>query len=385
VEIHPRVIEQVLNKRRTMLIDESIKIDFGAAEILAYGTLLLEGIPIRLSGQDCGRGTFAHRHAVLYDINDGRPYIPLNHLRRSRDEGEEIWQPSRFRIYDSPLSEEAVLGFEYGYSVSHPASLVIWEAQFGDFFNGAQVQVDQFIASSEAKWGQKSRLVMMLPHGYDGQGPEHSSARIERFLQLCAQGNLRVCNATTPAQLFHLLRRQAKQKKKPLILFTHKSLLRAEDAASTPEELANGSFQSVIADEISDKRKSLDRLIFMSGKVYWDLDRYRKTEQELIARVRLVRIEELYPFPAEALMRVMEDKPAKEIVWLQEEPRNNGAYLYMKDQLSRFKVSVRYIGRAESASPATGSPKVHKVQQSKLLHAAFMPFDKMGKDIEITI
>lgn len=385
VELHPRVVEQVLNKRHAMLFAKDVKIDFGAAEILAYGTLLLEGTPIRLSGQDCGRGTFAHRHAVLYDINDGRPYIPLNHLRRSRDEGEEIWQPSRFRVYDSPLSEEAVLGFEYGYSVSHPASLVIWEAQFGDFFNGAQVQIDQFVASSEAKWGQKSRLVLMLPHGYDGQGPEHSSARIERFLQLCAQGNMRVCNCTTPAQLFHLLRRQAKQKKKPLILFTHKSLLRAEDAASNPDDLANGSFKSVIADPVDDKRKGLDRLILVSGKVYWDLERFFKAEDNIKARVRLVRVEELYPFPAAELMRVIEEKPAREIVWLQEEPRNSGAYLYIKDQFSKLNVSVRYIGRAESASPASGSLKVHKLQQAKIMQAAFAPFDKASKDIEITI
>jgi multifunctional 2-oxoglutarate metabolism enzyme len=385
IELHPRVVEQVLNRRRAMLFDKSIKIDFGAAEILAYGSLLLEGIPIRLSGQDCGRGTFAHRHAVLYDINDGRPYIPLNHLRKSRDEGEEIWQPSRFRVYDSPLSEEAVLGFEHGYSVSHPSSLVIWEAQFGDFFNGAQVQVDQFIASSESKWGQKSRLVMMLPHGYDGQGPEHSSARIERFLQLCAQNNMRVAICSTPAQLFHLLRRQAKLKKKPLIIFTHKSLLRAEDAASSVEDLTKGEFRTVIADDIVDKRKSLDRLIFVSGKVYWDLHRFRNEASGDATKVRLVRIEEIYPFPHEEVMRVIEEKPAKEIVWLQEEPRNNGAYLYIKDQFNRMNIAVRYIGRAESASPATGSPKIHKMEQTKLLTSAFLPLEKAGRGGEIVI
>ncbi len=384
VEIHPRVIETVLNKRRAMLFEKDINIDFGAAEILAYGTLLLEGTPVRLSGQDCGRGTFAHRHAVLYDINDGRPYIPLNHLRKSRDEGEEVWQPSRFRVYDSPLSEEAVLGFEYGYSVSHPASLVIWEAQFGDFFNGAQIQIDQFIASSEAKWGQKSRLIMMLPHGYDGQGPEHSSARIERFLQLCALGNMRIANCTTAAQLFHLLRRQAKLKKKPLVIFTHKSLLRAEDAASTVDELCHGGFKTVIADDI-DKRKSLDRLIFLSGKVYWDLHRFQKTIEKPKTNVRLVRIEELYPFPTEEILRVIEEKPAKEIVWLQEEPRNNGAYLYVRDQMNKLNIPLRYIGRSESASPATGSPKVHKLEQSRLIEAAFSPLERTNKHQEITV
>lgn len=384
VEIHPRVIEQVLNKRRAMLFEQDVKIDFGAAEILAYGTLLLEGIPVRLSGQDCGRGTFAHRHAVLYDINDGRPYIPLNHLRRSRDEGEEIWQPSRFRVYDSPLSEEAVLGFEYGYSVSHPSSLVIWEAQFGDFFNGAQIQIDQFVASSEAKWGQKSRLVLMLPHGYDGQGPEHSSGRIERFLQLCAQNNMRVCNCTTSAQLFHLLRLQAKLKKKPLILFTHKSLLRAEDAGSVVAELTSGSFKPVIADEITDKRKALDRLLLVSGKIYWELTRLALEKHDK-AKVRLVRIEELYPFPSEEILRVIEEKSAKEIVWLQEEPRNNGAYLFVKDQMARMGIAIGYIGRKESASPATGSQRTHKAEQARLLEAAFLPAEKNHKNIEILV
>jgi 2-oxoglutarate decarboxylase len=379
VEIHPRVIEHVLNKRRAMLFEQNTRIDFGAAEILAYGTLLLEGTPVRLSGQDCGRGTFAHRHAVLYDINDGRPYIPLNHLRKSRDEGEEVWQPSRFRVYDSPLSEEAVLGFEYGYSVSHPSSLVIWEAQFGDFFNGAQVQIDQFISSSESKWAQRSRLVLMLPHGYDGQGPEHSSARIERFLQLCAQGNMRVANCTTPAQLFHLLRRQAKLKKKPLVIFTHKSLLRAEDAASSVKDLCDGSFQTVIADPL-EKRKTLDRLVFLSGKVYWDLNRAQKTIKTK-SNVRFVRIEELYPFPTEEVMRVIEEKAPKEIVWLQEEPRNNGAYLYVRDQMNKLNLPCRYIGRAESASPATGSPKVHKLEQARLIEAAFLPIETKYQEI----
>lgn len=385
VEIHPRIIEHVLNRRKAMLVDKSVKIDFGAAEILAYGSLLLEGIPIRLSGQDCGRGTFAHRHAVLYDVNDGRPYIPLNHLRKSRDEGEEVWHPSRFRVYDSPLSEEGVLGFEYGYSVSHPSSLVIWEAQFGDFFNGAQIQVDQFISSSEVKWGQKSRLVMMLPHGYDGQGPEHSSARIERFLQLCAQDNMRICNCTTPAQMFHLLRRQAKQKKKPLVIFTHKSLLRAEDAASSVDDLVFGKFHRLIADPLPSRKKNLDRIIFLSGKVYWDLVRYKQSLKKLDINVRLVRLEELYPFPTEEFMRTLEEQPAKDVVWLQEEPRNDGAYLYVKDKLEQLNVSIRYIGRAESASPASGSLKIHKLQQESLINAAFSPIKKPLKDVEISL
>ena len=331
IELHPRVVEHTLNRRHAMLFEKNIKIDFGAAEILAYGSMLLEGIPVRLSGQDCGRGTFAHRHAVLYDVNDGRPYIPLNHLKQSLDDGEEKWQPSRFRVYDSPLSEEAVLGFEYGYSVSHPSSLVIWEAQFGDFFNNAQVVVDQFIASSESKWGQKSRLTMLLPHGYDGQGPEHSSARIERYLELCAKDNLRVSNVSSPAQLFHLLRRQAKLKKKPLIIFTHKSLLRAEDAASSVIDFTDGSFKPIIADALIDKRKSLHRLLFMSGKIYWELKRFQDEKKVDASKIRMVRVEELYPFPKTAIMQLLDEKQAHEIVWLQEEPRNNGAYLYIKD------------------------------------------------------
>lgn len=383
IELHPRVVEQTLHRRRAMLIDKTIKIDFGAAEILAYGSLLLDGIAVRLSGQDCGRGTFAHRHAVLYDVNDGSPYIPLNHLKNSLSK-DSNWYPSRFRVYDSPLSEEAVLGFEYGYSVSHPSSLVIWEAQFGDFFNNAQVIVDQFIASSESKWGQKSRLTMLLPHGYDGQGPEHSSARIERYLELCAHDNIRVCNVTTPAQLFHLLRRQAKLKKKPLIIFTHKSLLRAEDAASSVDDFITGGFNHVIAEDLLDKRKSINRLILMSGKIYWELKRFHIENKIDLSKIRLVRIEELYPFPKEALMSILAEKNVGEIVWLQEEPRNNGAYLYIKDQFNQMNIAIKYIGRAESSSPATGSPKIHKNEQVKLLEFA-LALDKLKNKSEVVV
>lgn len=382
IEIHPRIKEHVLEKRLSMVNDEKSKIDFGAAEILAYGTLLLEGIPVRISGQDCGRGTFAHRHAVLYDINDGRAYIPLNHLQGLKGETQDL-QPSRFRIYDSPLSEEAVLGFEYGYSVSHPSSLVIWEAQFGDFFNGAQIQIDQFIASSEAKWGQKSRLVLMLPHGYDGQGPEHSSARIERFLQLSAQNNLRVCNCTTPSQMFHLLRRQAKLKKKPLIIFTHKSLLRAEDAASPISDLCEGKFNKVLSDPLEEEKKSIDRLIFLSGKVYWDLKRYKDQLVDPKICIRLIRIEELYPFPKEEIINIISESRASELVWLQEEPRNSGAFLYMKDRFDRLNLLLNYIGRKENPSPATGSARVHKFEQASILEAAFRPMERPVKSVEI--
>ncbi len=383
IEIHPRVKSLVLDRRRAMVFSGAPGIDFGMAEILAYGTLLLEGIPVRVSGQDCGRGTFAHRHAVLYDINNGKSYIPLNHLHHTRDEGEEVWQPSRFRIYDSPLSEEAVLGFEYGYSVSHPKSLVIWEAQFGDFFNGAQIQIDQFISSSEAKWQQRSRLTMLLPHGYDGQGPEHSSARIERFLQLCAEDNMRIANCSTPAQLFHLLRRQAKLPKKPLVIFTHKSLLRAEDASSKLEELADGLFNFVIDDQRYASSKKSKRVIFCSGKVYWDLERFR-LENKVGKDVSIVRIEQLYPFPQEQISAILQTATAaKDTVWLQEEPKNCGAFSYVEPLFRQLGVNARYIGRAASASPATGSPKAHRRQQQTIMETAFASVRAKENNMEV--
>ena len=372
IEIHPRVKTQILDKRRAMVFgkengEAKPGIDFGMAENLAFGSLLLEGIPVRLSGQDVGRGTFAQRHAVLYDTNSGRPYIPLNFLHKSRDEGEEQWHPSRFRIYDSLLSEEAVLGFEYGYSVSHPDSLVLWEAQFGDFWNGAQVQVDQFIAAGEAKWQQKSRLVLLLPHGYDGQGPEHSSARIERFLQLCAEDNLRVAIASTPAQHFHLLRRQAKQAKKPLVVFTHKSLLRADDVASSVKELADGRFETVLDDPRKTVKKAR-RLVVCTGKVYWDIDRVRvKTPSPDVV---VARVEQLYPFPALKVQALLDEHTPDEVAWVQEEPRNMGAWSFIAPRLEELSVRARFIGRAEAASPATGSHKRHVAEQKAIVDAA---------------
>ncbi len=372
VEIHPRVIKNVLERRQEMVFkgrqEGAPGIDFGMAEILAYGSLLLEGIPVRMSGQDCGRGTFAHRHAVHYDCTDGRPYIPLNYLEQSRDEGEEEWHPSRFRIYDSPLSEEAVLGFEYGYSVTHPDSLVLWEAQFGDFFNGAQIQVDQFITSGEAKWGQKSRVVMMLPHGYDGQGPEHSSARIERFLQQCAEENIRVAICSTAAQQFHLLRQQAVRPKKPLILFTHKSLLRAEDAASDLDELSAGRFERLLDDPRH--QGETKRLVLCSGKFYWDLDRARQ-EGDLGQGVRLVRLEQLYPFPKDAVNALLEQSNGAELVWAQEEPQNMGAFGFIRGHLLAMGLRAGYLGRPASASPATGSSRRHKEQHQAIIDAVF--------------
>jgi 2-oxoglutarate dehydrogenase E1 component len=386
VQIHPRVKKTVLDRRRDMVLGEGGRLDYGMAEILAYGSLLLEGIPVRISGQDCGRGTFAHRHAIHYDVEDGRPYIPLNYLHRTLDEGEEQWRPSRFRIYDSLLSEEAVLGFEYGYSVTHPDSLVIWEAQFGDFFNGAQIQVDQFVASGEVKWGQKSRVCLLLPHGYDGQGPEHSSARIERFLQLCAQENMRVAICSTSAQAFHLLRRQAKQPKKPLVVFTHKSLLRADDAASPLSDFTRGSFQLVLDDPRAEEHDEIRRVVLCTGKVYWDLDRARRSADapSFSKHTRIVRLEQLHPFPEEALRACLGDLPqGTDLVWCQEEPKNNGAHFFVAPHLERMGLAVRYVGRAEAASPATGSGKRHKEQQKALIEAALGHSDADPSSVEI--
>jgi 2-oxoglutarate dehydrogenase E1 component len=378
IAVHPRLKKLVLDRRRAMVLDVqdgAPGVDFGMAENLAYGSLLLEGIPVRISGQDVGRGTFAHRHAILYDVNDATPYVPLNYLDKRRDDGEEEWHPSRFRIYDSLLSEEAVLGFEYGYSVTHPDSLVIWEAQFGDFFNGAQIQVDQFIAAGEAKWAQQSRVTMMLPHGYDGQGPEHSSARVERFLQLCAEDNMRVAICSTPAQQFHLLRRQAKQPKKPLILFTHKSLLRADDAASTPDDLATGGFSVVLADPFHASDKKCRRVVLCTGKLYWEIDRHRRKARAegstAYDDVAVIRVEQLYPFPASVLKDVIDQHEPEQIVWAQEEPRNMGAWDFVLPRLGRLGFKVAYVGRRNSASPATGSKRVHKAQQQAVIDDAF--------------
>ncbi len=378
IEIHPRVLKQVLERRREMVFvgkdNGGPGIDFGMAEALAFGSLLLEGSPVRMSGQDVGRGTFSHRHAVLYDVTTAKAYIALNHLQKSRDEGEEEWHPSRFRIYDSLLSEEAVLGFEYGYSVTHPDSLVLWEAQFGDFFNGAQIQIDQFIAAGEAKWHQRSRVVMLLPHGYDGQGPEHSSARIERFLQLAAEDNLRTAICSTAAQYFHLLRRQAKQPKKPLIVFTHKSLLRAEVASSLPSELADGRFETVLDDPRRGQKAR--RLVLCTGKVYWDLDRERQKHADATKDTAVVRVEQLYPFPIERIAQLVRELSPQEIVWCQEEPKNNGAWFFVEPRLRDAGINARYAGRAEAASPATGSHKRHDREQAALVG------DALGVHIE---
>jgi 2-oxoglutarate dehydrogenase E1 component len=338
--------------------------DWGFAETLAYATLLRDGYQIRFSGQDSERGTFFHRHAVLHNTKDGSEFTPLARLFDG--------QPP-FTIINSLLSEEAVLGFEYGYATADPMALVIWEAQFGDFANGAQVVIDQFISSGEAKWGRLSGLTLFLPHGFEGQGPEHSSARLERFLQLCADHNIQVCVPSTPAQLFHMLRRQAlRPYRKPLVVMTPKSLLRHKLSVSPLDELANGQFQPAIDDVQIAKPGKVQRLVLCSGKVYFDLIEERHTRG--LEQVAIARIEQLYPFP-ETDLRAIVDRysRAKEIVWCQEEPQNQGAWYQIQHHLrecKRPRQTLHYAGRASAAAPAAGYLALHLEQQAALVSAA---------------
>ncbi|NTV95889.1 MAG: 2-oxoglutarate dehydrogenase E1 component [Thiobacillus sp.] len=361
--LHPRVIMVIGNRRQ--MAEGSLAVDWGMAESLAYASLLTEGHGVRLTGQDSGRGTFFHRHAVLHDQNrqrwDAGVYLPLQNLAPDQ---------AHFLVIDSLLSEEAVLAFEYGYASSYPEQLVIWEAQFGDFANGAQVVIDQFVAAAEAKWGRLNGLTLFLPHGYEGQGPEHSSGRIERFLQLAAQDNFQVCQPSTAAQFFHLLRRQVvRPYRKPLVVFTPKSLLRHPDAASPLAELAEGGFRPVLG-EAEGEFSRVSRLVACSGRVYYDLAA-RKRERGL-DHVGLIRIEQLYPFPDRELDAELDRYPnAEEIVWAQDEPQNQGAWRYMAWRLGQAAaLPVRYAGRPDSASPATGSASLHKSQLEALLEAA---------------
>jgi len=360
--INPKMVGQ-LARRAKMGADE-VPMDWGFAEAMSIGSLVLEGFPVRLSGQDSGRGTFSQRHASMYDTMTGERWSPLTELN------SEANPNSRFYVFDSSLSEYAVLGFEYGYSVLAENELVLWEAQFGDFSNGAQIVIDQYISSSEDKWQQKCRLVMLLPHGYEGQGPEHSSARLERYLQLCAENNLQVCYPTTPAQYFHLLRRQVKQEiVRPLIVMTPKSLLRLPAASSTMAELENGGFQPVIDDARVSDRSKVKRVVVCSGKVFYDLDAARETMDS--SAVAVVRLEQFYPFPAAKLAEVFTSYPnANEIVWSQEEPQNMGGWTFVQPRLRRImpaNAALSYVGRAASASPATGSYAIHNLEQAKLV------------------
>ncbi len=364
--VHPK-LKSFLDKRHQAIAERG-HVDWSLAEALAFGTLTLEGIPIRITGQDTGRGTFSQRHAVLYDYEDGRPFKPLQYI--SPDQ-------AKFSLYDSLLSEEAALGFEFGYSMTHPRALVLWEAQFGDFANGAQVIIDQFLSVSMTKWARSSGLVMLLPHGYEGQGPEHSSARIERFLQLCAEDNLQVANCTTAAQYFHLLRQQGLlpltapiTARRPLILFTPKSLLRHPDVTSPLSDLASGHFYRVLPEaELS--AEEVRKVLFCSGKVFYDLLRGRRTARD--RSTAIVRLEALYPFPDTELEQEIARYPqAQEWAWVQEEPANMGPWSFIAPRLQRLLGDRRldYVGRAESPSPATGSLRLHQEQQAAIVQQA---------------
>jgi 2-oxoglutarate dehydrogenase E1 component len=359
-KLHARVAQLMASRRR--MIEGTQPVDWGCAETLAYATLLEEGFGVRLSGQDSGRGTFFHRHAVLHDQNTGATWIPLQHVADP--------QP-RVQVIDSVLSEEAVMGFEYGYATTEPASLVIWEAQYGDFANGAQVIIDQFISSGEAKWERFCALTLLLPHGYEGAGPEHSSARLERFLQLCAENNMQVCVPSTPAQMFHMLRRQMRQSfRKPLIVMTPKSLLRHELSVSALADLSRGAFARVIGEIDELPPAEIRRVVFCSGKVYFDLLRARRKEG--LRDVALVRIEQLYPFPGEEYQAVLNRYAnLREVVWCQEEPQNQGAWYQIRHRLQEFvRRTVLYAGRAPAAAPATGIGKIHELEQQALVSAA---------------
>lgn len=360
-----RKLEKILKDRQAMLTNNNL--DWGMAELLAYASLLDEGTSIRFTGQDCERGTFSHRHAVVKVEDSEEEFCHLNNLK----EGQ-----APFDIYNSHLSEYGVLGFEYGYSLATPGGLTIWEAQFGDFFNGAQIMIDQFISSAEDKWKTQSGLVMLLPHGYEGMGAEHSSARMERFLTLCAEDNMQVVNCTTPANFFHALRRQnTRNFRKPLIVFTPKSLLRNPQCTSTIEELASGSFQEVINDPAVTNANDVKHIVFCQGKVYYELK--NKKEALGIKQMAIVRIEQLYPTPTAKIAAIIAQyKNAERVQWVQEEPENMGALPFLYRKLRELSFTD-FIGRGESASPASGSPKRDENRQNSMLRRVFGPYEKI--------
>src|SRR6266404_3425555 len=360
--VQPKIKRIILEHRRKVF-ENGGPYEWHSAELLAFGSLLLEGTPVRLSGQDSARGTFSTRHAILYDAKTGAPYVPLMHL------GEK---QARICIYNSLLSEAAVLGFDYGYSLDYPSMLCLWEAQFGDFSNGAQTIIDQFIVSAESKWQRPSGIVLLLPHGYEGQGPEHSSARLERFLQACAEDNIQVCNLTTSAQYFHVLRRQMKRKFiKPLIIMTPKSLLRADFASSRAEEFTSGRFEEILPSPEVGSAGKIKRVILCSGKVYYDLLNYRADKE--IDNTAIIRIEQLYPFAERRLREMMKGFPkGVKLVWCQEEPQNMGAWTFVEPRLrTMFCREIAYAGRDASASPAVGALVLHKRRQAALVADAF--------------
>ena len=369
--LNPKIQRQLDTKRK--MIDTGEGVDWATAEALAFGSLMLDGHPVRLSGQDSGRGTFSQRHSVLVDQENEERYIPLNNIRFGQ---------APYEVIDSPLSEAGVLGFEYGYALAEPQMLIMWEAQFGDFANGAQVIIDQFISSAESKWLRMAGLVMLLPHGYEGQGPEHSSARLERYLQLCAEDNLQVCNCTTPANYFHVLRRQLMRDfRKPLILMTPKSLLRHKRCVSNIQEMGEGTtFHRVLWDDAQiagtlAPDNEIDRVVLCSGKVYYDLAEER--DKRGLSNVQIIRLEQLYPFPVDGLTVELSRFPNADIVWCQEEPRNMGSWTYLIEPMDRLlgdlglgDKRVKYVGREAAASPATGSAKRHLAEQQAIVNAS---------------
>jgi 2-oxoglutarate dehydrogenase E1 component len=365
---HPR-LERPMARRREAL-DREGGIDWAHAENLAFACILADGTPIRLTGQDTERGTFSQRHLVLHDEQGGQEYVPLQHLPQAR---------ASFGVYNSPLTEAAVIGFEYGYSVHAMDALALWEAQFGDFANVGQVLIDQFVAAARAKWRQEPALVFLLPHGYEGAGPEHSSARLERFLQLAAEDNLRIANCSTAAQYFHLLRLQAAlldSYRRPLIVMTPKSLLRHPLAGSSLKDFAEAEFCPVLDDPgAASRRDRVERLILCSGKIAVDLEATVRAQNEPVDWVAIARLELLYPFPAEAIKRVVESYPnLREVAWVQEEPRNMGAWSYAEPRLRALLpqgLGLTYIGRPERAGTAEGSPDAHEAEQNRILAAAF--------------
>jgi 2-oxoglutarate dehydrogenase E1 component len=362
---HPRLVK--LLQTRADMVQDKAPIDWGMGELLAYGSLVAEGFHVRLSGQDVGRGTFSHRHARLVDVNTGKPYVALQHIPGAT---------GAFTVYDSPLSEAGVLGFDYGYSLADPFCLTIWEAQFGDFANGAQVIVDQFLSASEDKWLRMSGMVLLLPHGFEGQGPEHSSARLERYLQLCANHNMQVCNVTTPAQFFHLMRRQMHRAfRKPLILMTPKSLLRHPQAVSATADMIKGRFRRVLYDTEPLPPAGVSRVVFCSGKIFYELRQAR--DKLKLRHISVLRLEQIYPFPddpSEAddnVRAVLERYPnIKDVVWAQEEPKNMGAWTFVEPRFREVlppTLSLRYVGRKDAASPAAGSHHAHDEEQEHII------------------
>jgi multifunctional 2-oxoglutarate metabolism enzyme len=362
---HPKLVRQF--ETRAKLFHEGSEVEWATGEALAFGSLLLEGHNVRLAGEDCRRGTFSQRHAALIDNNNGDVWTPLQTLPGAS---------GAFRIYDSLLSEYAALGFEYGYSVTDKNSLVLWEAQFGDFVNGAQIIIDQYLVAAEDKWDQTSGLVMLLPHGFEGQGPEHSSARIERFLTLCAEDNIQVVNATNAAQYFHVLRRQLRREvRKPLVLFTPKSYLRRAESRSPIDAFTTGHFQEVLDDAKVIDRNAVTRVVLCSGKVGFDALAERDKRN---APVAVVRVEQLFPFPHDQIVDVLASYPnAHEVVWLQEEPENMGPWTFVEHRIFRIKndgYDLRVVARVESGSPATGSAKIHEQELADLMDDTFAGF-----------